>query len=81
MHKKGLCVKKWTKIDSNIGTKIMFFPIIQRTLLKKPRKIPSQGSLYQTQKLTFLTSKTCFFFFYPKKSKYHTQICLNQKTV
>jgi hypothetical protein len=38
MHKKGLCVKKWTKIGSNIGTKIMFFPITRRTLLKKPEK-------------------------------------------
>jgi hypothetical protein len=51
MHKKRLCVKKWSKIGSNIETKIMFFPITRRTLFKKPRKIPSQGSLYQTQKI------------------------------
>jgi hypothetical protein len=38
MHKKGLCAKKWTKNDPNLGVKAMFFPRTRRTLVEKPRK-------------------------------------------
>ena len=53
--------KKQTKIGPDQGSKVMFFPRTQRTLLRT-----SKGSHFQAHKWVFLTFKICFL--YPNKS-------------
>ena len=41
MYKKGVCAKKWIKIDPDLGAKEMFFPRTQRTLPKPGKNNPA----------------------------------------
>ena len=47
MYKKGVCAKKWIKIDPDLGAKEMFFPRTQRTLPKTRKKKPGHDQKWQ----------------------------------